>query len=190
MSPMWQNCLVARDRRAVAALEFALLAPLLIIIVMSFFETVRMIRAKSLFITATSNMATVIAAQPSIPPMTKSDLADYCNILGLTMRNYSTSSLAIAALSMTKGSGTSTTLDWEYDKPCATTAPSVGSAAAKTATSALLPNQGDSVIMLKATYTYKSILNFAIPDQTWTVSVFARPRITTVPCSDCSSNGT
>ena len=110
------------------------------------------------------------------------------------MNPYATGSLSAAVVSLTSAKGGAPAKDWEDDAGCTTAAASYAAAAATLAGPtgsggyALTPNPGDSVVVVRASYTYKPVLHYLL-GSSWTLTqtAFARPRITgAIPCSDCS----
>lgn len=166
-----------RHRRGVAALEFALVAPLFLALTIGFFDVVRLVRVKSLLTDAVSNMAEMVAAESGVPAVMQTSLQDYCQGVRLTMNAFATTTLSMAVASVTYASGSSSAaMDWEYDGACPTAATALGAAGAKTLASAMVPNSGDSVIVIKASYTYAPIINAALGSIVLNQTVFARPR--------------
>ncbi len=171
------------DRRGVAAIEFALVGTLLLIATLGFFETVLIVRAQTLLSSVVANMAELVAAQSGVPIAT---LTDYCGGARLTMAPYPTTSLSMAVASVTHSSTSGNTArDWEYDGACPTAAAAIGSAGAAALGGSMVPNGGDSVIIIKASYTYTPSINVLLSSITLKQTAFARPIRGAVACSNC-----
>lgn len=172
-----------RGRRGVAAIEFAVISTLLMIATLGFYEMVLVVRVQTLLSSAAANMAEQVAAQTGLPIVT---LNDYCGGAQLTMVPYPTTSLSMAVASVTKpsGSGNAAT-DWEYDRACPTAATAMGGAYAAGLGGPMVPNGGDSVIIIKASYTYNPPINVILSSITLHQTVFARPIRRAVACTDC-----
>jgi hypothetical protein len=114
-------------------------------------------------------MAELVAAQGTV---TSAEIADYCAGADAEMTPYASAPLQIGIASVTNTGGAAAT-DWS-DTSC-------GSAAAitnpTTLAAALVPNAGDSTIVVRASYVFHNPLNLVLP-ATFDLSVtaFARPR--------------
>lgn len=171
------------DRRGVAAIEFAIIGTLLMTATLGFFEIVQIVRAQTYLSSAVANMAEQIAAQNGVPI---ASLNDYCGGARLTMASYPTTRLAMAVASVTKpNAGANAARDWEYDAACPTTAAAIGSGTAAGLGGPMVPNPGDSVIIIKASYRYDPPINVILSSITLTQTVFARPIRGSVTCSGC-----
>ena len=159
------------NRNGVAGIEFALIAPLMILAVLGTFEVGRYVRASTRVADAASSLADLVGQQTSV---TSSSMTNFCNGSLLTLAPLATSTFAAAVASVTYYSSTGTrTSDWQ-DVTC-------GSATAMTnqvtLATPLTPNTGDSVIVVKATYVYT--LSFATvlgSSLSITRFAYARPR--------------
>jgi Flp pilus assembly protein TadG len=187
---------LGRDRRGIVAVEFALIAPFLLALLFGLFEVSSLVRVSLKLSHAANNLAKIIAQQQ--PPdqqdpaqVSQSQLADFCTGAGYALSPYSTGSLSAAVVSLTSSKGGTPTADWEYDAACAQKAGAYGATAASMAGSggyALTPSAGDSVIVVRASYTYTPILHYVL-GSSWTLTqtAFSRPRSgATIACSDCS----
>lgn len=177
--------LLGDDRRGVAAVEFAFAAPVLLVAMIGFFETVQTIRAKSLLTAAVANMVEMIAAADAAPAMTPATMQDFCRGAQLTMRPFVTTTLSMAIASVTnvKTIPTGPTRDWEYDAACTTTGAAFGANGAKGTAGPMVPDPADSVIMIRASFTYTPAL--ILSATTFTQTVYARPRHNAVTCPSC-----
>ena len=179
------------DSRGVAAIEFALVAPIMISLFFGLFAASQFVRAKMLLSSTASSMASMIASQTTT---TSALLDDFCKggatAVGgvqLMMRPYAGSNLSMSIISYTKQSDSSLRKDWEYNSACQIIATSISTNSTKTdVATPLLPNPGDSVIIVQASYSYTSLYNTIIPNATLGQQAFARPRFGTVACTGCS----
>jgi Flp pilus assembly protein TadG len=175
MSPLFRHigrlfCDCARERRAVAVIEFAIIMPLMLMLTMGTFEATRAVRAKMKADFAAQAFADLIAAQTSVDATA---LTNFCNGVQMVMVPYVTTSLKAAIASVTNG-----TVDWT-DTTC-------GSATAisnpTTLATTLSGGGGNSVIIVQTSYAYTSPVPYMMPASiTLTQTAFARPRnVTTV----------
>ncbi len=159
----------ARDRSAVAVVEFAIVMPLLLMLTLGTFEATRAVRAKMKADFAAQTYASMIAAQTSVDAAA---LTNFCNGARMVMFPYTMTSLKAAVASVTNG-----TVDWT-DTSC-------GSATAISSPASLTTvdnGGGNSVIIVQTTYSYTSPVPYLMgANITLTQTAFARPRnVTTV----------
>jgi Flp pilus assembly pilin Flp len=188
---------MAADRRGVVAVEFALLAPFLIVLLIGLFEVVSLVRVSFKLSHASNELAKLVAQTPftqsgtSIvaPAVTggrSGTLGDYCTGVGYELTPYASSGLAGQIVSVTSAAGGAPAKDWESDNACPTAASAFSGQAVTLATSySLTPNPTDSAIVVKVSYTYKPILHYLL-GSSWTLTqtAFARPRGgTKIACS-------
>ena len=168
------------------AVEFALIMPILITLVIGTVSIVQLIRANIVFAAAASTMGEITAAQTTVTAGVAGITGDYCKGAQFTMFGYNTASLAMAIASVTNTNG-SIAQDWENDTSCPTTAVPFGTGATSSAVTLgtpLVPTAGDSVIIVRAAYVYTPLFNLIIgkPVTLGTI-VYSRPRNYTVSCS-------
>ena len=160
-----------RDRRGVAGIEFAIIAPLMIVAVFGTLEIGRFIRAATRVADAASSLADLVAQQSTV---TTSSMTNFCNGSLLTLAPLSTSTFSAAVASVTYSSSTGARAsDWQ-DVTC-------GSATAMTnqvtLATPLTPTSGDSAIVVTATYVYKLSTAVVLAKSiTITRVAFSRPR--------------
>ena len=177
-------------RRGVSAVEFALILPILLFFAIGTYEVTALVRVNMKLTRAAGALAKIIAQQSSsVTSGTTGTLGDICTGAALEMTPFATKPFSAAIVSVTNSSGSSVAMDWESDGSCTTAATAMGSAAAVTRAGAygLVPNAGDSVVMVKATYAYTSVLHYALGKSfALTQYGYARPRTgATVACSNC-----
>lgn len=169
------------DRRGVAALEFALLVPFLITVLIGLVAISQAVRAKMLLTSTASSMASMVAAQHTVTGGSSGTLRDLCNGAQLIMRPYAAGALSMAITSYTKQSDSTVLRDWEYDGACQASAGSLAATGA-TLASPLLVDAGDSIIITRASYNYTSLYTNIVPSMTLSQTAYARPRYGKVTC--------
>ena len=179
--------LSGRDIRGAIAIEFALVAPVLIMLILSTVEVVRLLRAEVIFNNATSTEGSLIAAQTGVTAGSNGNMADFCLGAKLTMAPYDTSALTMSIVSVTNsGNSGLVAMDWEYDGPCSAQGPQIGSSKAVVLGTPLIPGLGDSVIIIQASYNYTPLILSVISTPiTLTTTTYTRARNGQIPCSGC-----
>ena len=162
---------LTQDRRGSAALELAIVLPLLLVMLVGGISVTQVIRARMAAANAADTMAELIAAQTSV---TGTSMSDLCAGAQLVMAPYATAGLQLSVASVTNNAQTGKVdVDWQ-DTSCGG-----GSQIAAPATDAasLVPNPGDSAIVVQATYAYTNPLTLVLPAEfTFTQLAFDRPR--------------
>jgi Flp pilus assembly protein TadG len=163
---------IAHDSRGLAALEFALIAPVLFTLFLGTVEVSTLVRAKMKFGAVADSMASLVALQNPIGQGTM--IADFCTGEGYTLAPFPASALNIRVDSVTNH-GTSTTSDWT--KSCGSVA---NASSPVTLAAALVPTPGNSVIVVQTQYAYSAPLTYLLPaTATFPGTGFARPRLGT-----------
>lgn len=176
------------DRRGAAAVEFVLVAPLMLTLFFGLFAMVQFVRAKMVMSSTASSMANMVAAQLAVTSVT---LNDYCSGAQRIMQPYAASGLSMAVITYTMQSD-KTIASWEYDKACPTTSSSwATSSTTLTLATSLLTGPGDSIVVVQASYIYPMSYGYAIlglpnTNMTLTQTAYARSRSTPVTCVACS----
>ncbi len=185
---------VARPRRlgikGIAAVEFALVAPLFILMLMGVAEETALLRAQLKLSHAAGLLGKMVAQQnTAVSSGVSGTLGNLCSGVALTMTPLSTTGFSSATASVTKSASGTTAMDWESDNSCNTPATAIGAAGAVSLATAsgLLPDPGDSLIVVKAGYAYTATTHFFLAaNYTLTQTIYARPRINTaIVCSNC-----
>ena len=203
-----------RDRRAIAALEFGLIAPAMILILIGAIELVNVFRIQSKLNTAAGQLVEMIAGSSLVTESSSAGgggtLADMCTAASYNLLPYNPMPLSGAIQSATVNATPTKSVDWFTDVACPT--PMTGGNATESTT---LTNgadnpkslftidgtpstgggtlvQGYSAISLQLTYVYHNVLPFYLsPSITMTAFASARPRSNqTVPCKYPSGNTT
>ena len=158
-----------RDRSGIAAVEFALIVPTIMVMFFATYEASMLIRAKMKFDNAATTIASLVSLQS--PQATGTLTADFCTGAGYMMQPLTSSGLTVQVNSVTNYSGTAT-VDWTAN--CGTlTSPQ----SATTLASGLVPNSGDSVIVVQTKYTYNASIHMILsPSFTFSNVGYARPR--------------
>ena len=161
-----------QDRRGVAAIEFAITVPVAFGLYLATVEVTNLARAKTKFGAVAGSMAALVAEQNPIGPGTMT--ADFCTGEGYAMAPFSAGTLQIQVDSVTNVGGTITDA---WTKKCG----SVSNAAnAVTLASSLVPNSGNSVIVVQTQYTYSAPISYLLPaTATFTGTGYAWPRLGT-----------
>lgn len=181
------------DNRGVAAVEFALILPVMLVIFFGTFEVSMLLRAYLTSNRAAQIIANLVAQEGSNvaggtpTPFSAADSTDFCKAAKLAMAPFpggppTGGPLKATIASFTTNSSGTAVADWaSQDTTC-------GGGAGQLATgdaSGLIPNKGDSVIIVKIQYTYTATLHFVLPG-TFTISqtAYQRPRTNnTIPHS-------
>ena len=173
-----------KNTRGVASLEFVMIAPVLCLLLLGIYQYSQLVRAKAKLSSVAVSVADLVAQQANgVTIGTGGSLGNFCKAAELMMAPFPTGatnttfSLAIASVS-NYAPGT-VSVDWEVDTACTTTAPAMGATAISLANAPvnLVPTVGDSVIMVRANYTYSTLIPYFAPAVTARTTVgFARPR--------------
>lgn len=145
---------LVRNDRGTAAIEFALILPVMLTLLFGSFEVTRVINANTRLAAAAQTMADLIAQQSSVSSTT---VANFCNGEKLVMTPFSGSLLTTTVASVTNNGGT-LSVDWQ-DTSCGS-ASSITNAV--TLANSLVSDNGDSVIIVKAGYAYTSPVSYVL----------------------------
>lgn len=172
-----------RDEGGVAATEFALTAPLLILFYFGLVEVCSAYMAQKRMSHVTSMMGDLVAQQQSV---TVTDLSDIANIGTLIMKPFPNAPLSIRVSSMTR-TGNITKVNWSWRS--GTGMPVLKDNATVTLPANLILD-GESIIVSEASYDYKNPVDDVLPGLTkFKAAYYLRPRATnTIPCTNCPAN--
>ena len=167
-----------RDERGVSAVEFAMLAPVLIAFYFGMAEFCQGFMAQKRMGHVSAMVADLVAQEETI---TTASLDDIFDIGGLIMKPFATSALKQRVSSVTRTSGTAR-VDWSRGDGM--TARAVNSTI--TLPTDLIAN-GESVIVSEATYDYDSPVDYFMPGITrFSHIYYLRPRtVDKTLCSNC-----
>ncbi len=170
---------LAGDRRGVSAVEFALIAPLMIAFYFGLAEFCQGYMSQKRLAHSASAVADLVAQTDVV---TKDELDDVLAIGATIMKPFSTSTLTARVSSVTRDSKGVAKVDWS--RASGITAYKVGDTV--TVPTDMIAN-GESAVMAETTYDYASPVKYLMPAVTKFSSVFyERPRrVDKVGCSDC-----
>ncbi len=165
------------DQRGVAAVEFALIAPVLITLYMGLAEMCQAYIAQKRAAHVTSQVADIVAQTDVV---TKDNIADIFAIGALVLKPFSTTTLTMRVSAITRGTDGVDRVVWSQGQGMA---PRSGTVSIP---SGLIVN-GESIIMSEANYAYQSQLAKLLPGSTnFASTYYLRPRLVDqVGCSDC-----
>ena len=166
------------DERGVSAIEFAMLAPVLILFYMGMTEFCQGFMAQKRMGHVSAMVADLIAQEETVTPATVDDIFD---IGGLIMKPFPTATLNQRVSSVSRASG-SATVDWSRGDGM--TARAVGSTMTLPAD---LVEDGESVIVAEVTYDYDSAADYLMPGLTrFSHTYYLRPRtVEKTTCPAC-----
>lgn len=158
------------DRRGVSALEFALLAPVMIAFYFGMSEVSQAFMTQKRMGHVAASVADLAGQDDAL---TTSEVNDIFAAGQTIMRPYSTTTLAQRLTSVTVNSSGSPRVDWSRGS---------GMTPRGTNTTVTLPTgiaaNGESVIMAEVTYDYESPIDVFMPSATqFTRTYYVRPRV-------------
>lgn len=164
-----------RDSRGVTAIEFALIAPVLILMYFGFAETTQAMMAQRRLSNITAQIGDLVAQNPQTGP---SKMTDIFNIGNLIMAPYPTAGLKMCVYSVVSDAAGKNTVAWVQPNPAGVGmagCPAQGATVADISTGVLAANQ--SVIVSRATYDYSSPTKLVMPTtMTFKRNYYLRPR--------------
>ena len=169
-----------RDERGVAAVEFALLAPVLVLFYFGLVELSQAIIADRKTNHVASSVGDLVSQTETV---STTDLTDIFSISNTVMAPFPTSTLGMRVTSVTANAQGVPKVIWSRAYggmgPLSST---VGTIAMPMAMAA-----GDSMIVAESQYTYNSVLHFVLPNALHYDEIFyLRPRRSDqVTCTDC-----
>ncbi len=168
-----------RDRRGVSAVEFAMLAPLMIAFYFGLAEFCQGYMAQKRMGHAAAMVADLVAQTDVVE---KAEVDDIFGIGELIMKPFSAAPLTMRISSVTRNSSGVARVNWSRGDGIS--GRSVGSTV--TVPAGLIEN-GESVVMSEATYDYDSPVDYLMPTVTrFSHTYYSRPRrVDAVGCSDC-----
>lgn len=168
------------DQRGVAAIEFALIAPVAIALYMGFAELTMAMMADRRVAHAAAVVGDLVAQSPSVAP---SDLTDIFQVGNAIMSPFAATPLKMRITSIVADANDIPKVAWS--KGSGMTAMTVGTAAGGVPANLLQP--GDSVIQADVSYSYVSPLGFTLTAPiTFSNTFFLKPRqAASVACALC-----
>ena len=158
-----------RDKRGIAAVEFALLAPVMILLYTGLAEFTMAMMAQRRVAHVASVMADLVSQTPQIAA---SDVTDVFNVGGQILNPFPSAPLKMRITSVVADTNAVPKVAWSQGQGLSALA--VNSTV--TVPNALL-NAGDSVVMADVQYAYTSPLQIVLPNAlTFTSTFYLRPR--------------
>lgn len=166
------------DERGLAAIEFALIAPIMIAFYLSMTEICQAFMAQKRAGHVASLVADLVAQEDRV---SEASIDDLFTVGGLVMRPFSDSSLTQRVTSVTRTGGV-TTVDWSHGHGMAPR----GAGSTMTVPANLIVD-GQSLIIAESNYDFESPVDYLMPGVTqFSQTYYLRPRVVeTVTCTDC-----
>ncbi|WP_292050563.1 MULTISPECIES: TadE/TadG family type IV pilus assembly protein [unclassified Brevundimonas] len=175
------------DRNGAAAVEFALLLPLFLVIYLCVIEFTQAFMVQRRAHHSASMMADIVSQSGSV---SRAQLADYFAVGGLIMAPYSSTPLEGRVTSIQRDSRNRDIVMWSYGSTLAPHTPGTQ----MTVPDGLLEKPTDSVIYAETVYRYDSPFDIVVPGfkdflsgvTTFHRVFYLRPReVASVTCTDC-----
>jgi Flp pilus assembly protein TadG len=163
-----------RDRRGVSAVEFALIAPVLLLFYCGMAELTEAMMAQRRLSHLTSSIGDVVARQAQLTDAQKTDLFKVGEVL---MAPFPTTALHMCVYSVSSDAAGKNTVDWsDPSSPGAANCPAAKAVVTDIPLGVLPVNQ--SVIVSKATYDYDSPIKLVAPQTlVFRHTFYLRPRV-------------
>jgi Flp pilus assembly protein TadG len=167
-----------RDRRGVSAVEFALIAPIIIVFYLGLAEFCQGFMAQRRMGHVSATVADLITRSAAT---SGAELDDIFAVGELIMRPFSPAPLSQRATSVSRAANGSLSIDWSYGPQMGTRS----SLAGLTISTDLLEN-GESLIVTEVTYDYDSPADYLLPtitrfSHTYYLKPRSAPRVTFQP---------
>jgi Flp pilus assembly protein TadG len=165
------------DSRGVSAVEFALIAPVLIVLYFALAEFCQGYMAQKRMGHAGSQVADIVAQSVTL---TRDQIADIFAIGGLIMAPFPSDSLSMRVSHITRDTHGVARVDWSRGQ-------GMGVRSGVVAVPAGLIDNGESIIMSESIYDYASPVGKLLPGTTeFNNTYYLRPRLVEhITCSDC-----
>ena len=161
-----------RSRRGATAVEFALIAPVLIVMYCGMAELTQAMMAQRRLSNITSAIGDLVAQGTQTGP---TKMADIFKIAATIMAPFPTTSLTMCIASISSDATGKDTVTWSQASGTMSSCPAAN-AVLTTVDVGVLP-ASQTVIMAKATYLYTSPIKFVLPTTlTFTRTYYLRPR--------------
>lgn len=165
---------LGRDQRGLAAVEFALLAPLMILLYFGLVEFCQGYMAQKRMGHVASQVADLVAQSDS---MTGTQVDDIFMIGGLIMRPFPDAGLSQRVSSVTRNASGVVRVDWSRGSGMSPLEKDVVITGIPTG----LIGNGESLVMAEAAYDYRSPANYLLPGVTkFEQTYYLRPRTVNV----------
>jgi Flp pilus assembly protein TadG len=175
------------SRRGAAFVEFAVIAPLLLLLFLGTFEVTRVVRTMMKATNAAQTYANLVA---NLGGLSLATLSDYCTGARTVMTPFDQSPFSAAIAGLSSANGTSWTQMWHDTSSCGSGVSSIAGTTLASNAGVVPKFTGDAVIVVKSQYDYQSPITYVLPaSQTLTDTAFARPRANSpIPCTSCTQN--
>ncbi len=158
-----------RNDGGVALVEFALIAPVALMLTLGAFEATRLFRASWKVRLAAQTLADPVSQQTNVSTTIMSNL---CSGAQMTLSPLTSSGFAAAVTSVVYSSS-GRAKDWQ-DTSCGSAAATTN---APTLATTYTPTSGDSAIVVQATYAYKAPVTYVLPSTfSFSAIAVAKPR--------------
>jgi Flp pilus assembly protein TadG len=163
-----------RDRRGVAAIEFALLAPVMIVFYCGMAELTQAMMAQRRVSNTASSIGDLVAQAAQLSDARKTDIFT----IGATiMAPFPTTTLRMCLASVTSDSTGKDTVDWSENSNSHTDCPAKGAVLSSTVVPVGVLPASQSVIIAKTSYAYTSPIKFVLPTAiNFNRTFYLRPR--------------
>lgn len=169
------------DRRGVSAVEFALIAPVILLFYFGLAEFCQGFMAQKRMGRTASTVADLVTQNETV---TRADIADVFEVGVLMMRPFPADPLELRVTAVTRDDNDRVQVDWSLAEDEGMPARAVGSAVDLPAG---LIAAGESLMMTEVTYDYESPFGELLPGLTrFSHTYYLRPRkVDQVECADC-----
>lgn len=163
-----------RDRRGVSAVEFALIAPVMIIIYMGMVELTQAMMAQRRMSNIASSIGDLAAQNAQLTNARRDDIF----AIGATIISpFPSSTLKMCLMSVTSDATGKDTVDWSEPKNGHANCPAKGTVLGSTVIPAAVLPASQSVIVAKASYAYSSTIKLVMSQTiNFNRTFYLRPR--------------
>jgi len=163
-----------RDRRGVSAVEFALVAPVLLLFYCGMAELTQAMMAQRRLNRLAASIGDVVARTPQLTDARKDDIFRSGETL---MLPFNTDDLNLCLVSVVSDANGRDTVDWSEKYPAGATIDCPAEGEELDIEAGVLP-ASQSVIMSKASYSYDSPIKLVVPGQiVFRRTIYLRPRL-------------
>ncbi|WP_425999149.1 TadE/TadG family type IV pilus assembly protein [Caulobacter sp. DWR1-3-2b1] len=149
-----------RDRRGVSAVEFALIAPVMLIFYCGLAELTQAMMAQRRLSNIASSIGDLVAQSPQL---SDARLNDIFAIGASVMAPFPTATLRMCLVSVSSDATGKDTVDWSENKNSHANCPAKGAVLGAAVVPVGVLPASHSVIMAKASYGYNSPIKFILP---------------------------
>jgi Flp pilus assembly protein TadG len=168
-----------KDRRGVAAVEFALIAPIMVLLYCGMAELCQAVIAERKADHVASAIGDLVSQTNAV---TTADLADIFSVGNTIMAPFPSATLQMRITSVTADNSGTPRVDWSHGSGSLTpfaTGAAISIPVTMTA--------GESIVMSESAYQYSSVLQYLLPNVlNYNEAYYLRPRRSdSVTCSNC-----